>query len=156
MADVRGFDNSPLDVSSHLMLRTATALHPSSHKFALNGLACLDINNVVAIFASAAASFRLFDLPGLLRLARFSNGSRLLCRSVDLFRLVFRLEASASHRINALGVKRVPRPEVILGNLLSLRVELDSGIETTELLVLLTDAKLRHDHDSDEVIQLVL
>ena len=50
----------------------------------------------------------------------------------------------------------MPRPEVVLGDLLSFGVELDGCVETTELLVLLSHAKLRHDHDCNEVIQLIL
>ena len=36
----------------------------------------------------------------------------------------------------------MPRPEVVLGNLLSFSVELDGRVETTELLVLFSHTKL--------------
>ena len=84
----------------------------------------------------------LLHLPSLFHLSSLGNRSRLLSGSVDLFGLVLGLKAGTSHRINAFSVEWMPRPEVVLRNLLSFGVELDGCVETTELLVLLSHAKL--------------
>ena len=65
------------DVSTHLLLGAATSFQSSHHNFALNRLACLDIDDTV-VFGSTAVPISLLHLPGLFHLSSLDNRSRLL------------------------------------------------------------------------------
>ena len=80
--------------------------------------------------------------------------ARLSRLSVVLLRLVLGLEAGSTHSISALRVQRVPRAEVSLRKLLAFAEEFDGRIIITEFLMLLADAKVRHNFDRDKVIEL--
>ena len=76
------------------------------------------------------------------------------CVPEDFLSLVLRLETRTPHRINALRVMRMLCAKVGLCELLALRIKLNSCIEATKLLVLLTYGQVAHHHDCDEVIEL--
>ena len=65
------------DVSTHLLLGAATSFQSSHHNFALNRLACLDVNDTV-VFGRTAVPISLLHLPGLFHLSSLGNRSGLL------------------------------------------------------------------------------